>query len=43
METSGKGKHGIMENEQETILRKENSPATIAEEMRSSSEGESDL
>ena len=33
METSGKGKHGIMENNQETVLSNESSPATSAEEI----------
>ena len=43
METSGNGKHGIMENDQETTLSNETSPTTNAEEMQSSSENESDL
>ena len=33
MKTSGKGKHGIMENNQETVLSNESSPATNAEEI----------
>ena len=43
METSGKGKHGIMGNDQETLLSKESSPATKAEEMQCSLVEESDL
>ena len=43
METSGKGKDGIMENDQETLLSNESSPANNAEEIQSSSDEESDL
>ena len=43
METAGNGKHGIMENDQKTILNSETSPATNAEEMQSSSDEESDI
>ena len=43
MEISGNVKHGIMENDQETILSNENSPTTNAEEMDSNSDEESDL
>ena len=43
METSGKGKHGIIGNDQETLLSKESSPATKAEEMQCSLVEESDL
>ena len=43
METSGNGKHGIMENDQETIQGNESSPAANAEEMQSSSDEENDL
>ena len=43
MEISGNVKHGIMKNDQETILSNENSPTTNAEEMDSSSDEESDL
>ena len=42
METSGKRKHGIMENNQETFLSNENSPATNAEAIQSSSDEKSD-
>ena len=43
IENSGNGKHGIMENDQETILSNENSPTTNAEQMQSSSDEESDI
>ena len=42
METSGKRKLGIMENDQETFLRNENSSATNAEAIQSSSDEKSD-
>ena len=42
METSGNGKHGIMENDQETVQSNESSPATNAEEIKSSSDEEND-
>ena len=42
METSGNGKHGIMENDQETILSNEKSPTANAEEIQSSSDEESE-
>ena len=43
METFGSGKHGIMENDQETIQGYESSPAANAEELQSSSDEENDL
>ena len=43
METSGNGKHGIVENDQETIQSNQSSPANNAGDMQSSSDEESDL